>query len=185
VSQRLFEVLHGERLRELHDGALRHAVDDGVGLADEAGVGRDVDDDAVVLEQMRDRRLSHEEVAVDVDGHHLPVGRLGDLGEVLTPRDAGDVAQHVEPSALGQREVDRRAAVVGLGDIACARDNRAARLLSRRFQPAGVEVERDDSRALTRQPQCRRLADAGRRARDDGHAAVVPPAHDFVVNRAR
>ena len=38
--------------------------------------------------------------AVDVHAHHLAVGALLDVGEVLGPGDPGDVAEHVEAAEL-------------------------------------------------------------------------------------
>ena len=119
-------VLHGQRPGELHDGALGHAVGDGVRLAHEPGVRRDVDDVALGLEQVGDGGLGEEEAAVDVHAHHLAVGALLDVGEVLGACDAGDVAEHVEATELLDRRGDGGDALVAAADVAGAGRRRCA-----------------------------------------------------------
>ena len=114
-----------------------------------------VDDVAAGLEQVRDRGLGHEEVAVDVDAHHLAVLRLGHVGEVLGARDAGDVAEDVEPTELGDALVDRGPALVAARHVALARRHLAAGVgheLGRLRERVGVEVEAVDPGTLGREP---------------------------------
>src|SRR3546814_16097764 len=71
--------LQPQRRGEQRRPALRRAIDRGVGIAHQPGVGDDVDDAAPALDQRRDGVPAAEErdLQVDVDGA-VPVG-LGDL----------------------------------------------------------------------------------------------------------
>ena len=72
------------------------------------------------LEQVGDGRLGEEEAGVDVHAHHLAVGALLDVGEVLGPGDPGDVAEHVEAAELLDGGGDGGDALVAAADVAGA-----------------------------------------------------------------
>ena len=109
----------------------------------------------LALEQVRDRGLREEEAAVDVDAHHLAVGALVDLGEVLGPRDAGDVAEHVEATELLDGRRDGGDALVAAADVAGATWSSAAPAsatsLAVSAEGVAVEVVREDLGALGRE----------------------------------
>ncbi len=105
--------LHGQCPGQLHDGTLGHAVHDGVRLAHQAGVRRQVDDVAGRGQQVGNGGLGQEEAGVGVDGHHLAVLLHRDVGDVVGRCDAGDAAQDVEPSQLVHAGLDRTPAGAG------------------------------------------------------------------------
>ena len=173
------EVLVGEDLREVDDARLRRAVRGAVGLRLDAGVRRDVDDRTATVEQVRNRGLTHEERAREVDGEDaLPVLERHFV-RVREPTDARAVDGQLHAAQVRRRAVDRRTrrhrighvGGVGLGRTTLFRD-RGRRLLRRVTR----DVETPDERALGCEPHCGRLPEPRTRARDDCHP-ILEPTH--------
>ena len=139
------------------------------------GGGGHVDDVAAVLEQVRQRGLAHEERAgeVDVDDALPFVERL--LVRVGELADAGDVADDVGRTEVGDDRVDRRrhrrlvghVARVGLGLAARVGDAGGGLVACVRG-----DVEAGDRRTFGGEAARRGPPDAGARAGDDGGLAA-------------
>ena len=104
---------------------------------------------------MRDGGLGHEERAVEVHAQHPAVPVLGHVSDVLGPRDAGDVAQHVELAERVDAFGDRGEALVALRDVAHACAYLTAGLLHERDglgEPLGADVEQEQLGAFFGEP---------------------------------
>ena len=109
-----------------------------------------------VCEQMRDRGLRGEEIAVDVHAHHAAVLIFGHVGDVIRARDPGVVAEHVEVAERIDARRDQGSALGGLGDVTHARLHRPARVGDERGglgEPFHVEVVTEDTGAFRGQAE--------------------------------
>ncbi len=124
---------------------------------------------------MRDRGLAQEERGVHVHRHHLPVVVLGDVGEVIRARDAGHVAQHIEPAEAVDAIGDGGVALFAARQISGASDDRCTgrrNLLGQGFEPGRIAIVGEDRGTLARQAHGDRSTDPGRGARDERNASV-------------
>ena len=147
------------------DAALGGRVVQELAIAEDAGLRAGVDDGAARL-QVRQRRLGHVEVAVEV-GLQRPVEMLEaeqvDLARVLLER--GVVDQDVEPAQRLDGVLDRRRRERRVGDVALDQHGPAAlafdRVLGLLGVLVGVEVGDGDVGAFAGEEHRHGTADAG------------------------
>ena len=130
------------------------------------------------LEQVRQRVPAHQERAPQVDRddavEHRRVERLGPV-ELADP---GDVAHHVQPAELHEREVDAAGDGLGVGDVALVAPGPATvGDDAGRGVVVALHVEAGDGRTFGREPPRRGPADPGTGAGHDGagRRCVVAP----------
>ena len=131
-------------------------------------------------QQVRDGGLAHEEVAVDVDAHHLPVRRLRDLCHVFGAGDPGDVAEDVEPAELRDRGVHRSSTLRGQSHVRDASHDDAVGGFAGGIKPGLVDVDGEHVGTFTGEAQSCSATDSGRRSGDQGSFAVE--AAGFVAH---
>ncbi len=85
---------HG--LGQEHDAALARAVGGGSFTAGQAPVRRDIDDAALRMQQVRQRRAAEKERNVEVDRHRIAPVIVTGLGHVGPHDNAGIIDEAVE-----------------------------------------------------------------------------------------
>ena len=167
--------LLAERLGQRDDAGLRRRIGDRVRIALLAGDRGDVDDAAVVLrDHQRHHGAAAEELAVEVDAHHLRPGLRRILpGRHVRPGDAGVVDQDVDAAERLHGGVARGFDLGELGDVDRDGDRPCRACRARRAVFVGelaVAIPDRDRGAGLEQPRDDRPADALGAAGDDGVA---------------
>ena len=121
--------------------------------------------------------MGHVHGAEEVHLHHLADDRGVGVGEQAAVGNAGVVDQHVHPAPQGDRLVDGRSAVLGLGDVAHPGDQRGGavrrghgRPLFQGPEPGRIAVERQHARACLQESLDQRPPQATGGAGDDDTA---------------
>ncbi len=159
------------RAREVLERRLRRAVEHRPRLHHRADGRADVHDRRIRRRaQRRQRRLGEEERAGDVDG----VVRVEPLARERLERAVVDdrrvVDDDVEPLERRERLVDDPLRRLRIADVG-RNDKPATDLGADIPERLGSSADEDDIEPVRREHPCRRRADAGSRARDDGDAA--------------
>ena len=123
---------------------------------------------------MTRHRLGGEERALQVDADDAVEIGLVEIEKIARGKNAGVVDQHVDLAVDGQHRrhevVDRRLVADVAGDEAHRAE--AAQRLDRRRAAVFVDVGDDDARAFFQESSGDRMADAARRAGDDGNLVL-------------
>ncbi len=168
--------MRGQRTGEGVDAALGHGIIEQVLIAHQAGDRAGHDDGRARL-HVRDRRLGHVEIAVQIGAQGAVEVFLGQVLEVLDVLlEGGVVDQYVQGAQVADRALDRFSGEQGIADIALEHDGAAALALDRLAGGVGVlrlvQMGDGDIGPFTSEQHSHRAANAGVRAGDQGDLAL-------------